>query len=65
MRIVIVGATGNVGTAVLRRLGREPGLDLVGVARRLPGPDAGAPYACWTPSRPPIHGCGWSGCAPD
>ncbi|MEV0939255.1 NAD-dependent epimerase/dehydratase family protein [Micromonospora wenchangensis] len=45
MRIVIVGATGNVGTAVLRRLGREPGLDLVGVARRLPGPDPGAPYA--------------------
>jgi nucleoside-diphosphate-sugar epimerase len=44
MRIVIVGATGNVGTALLRRLRREPGAELVGVARRLPGPDAGEPY---------------------
>ncbi|WFE37854.1 NAD-dependent epimerase/dehydratase family protein [Micromonospora sp. WMMD998] len=44
MRIVIVGATGNVGTAVLRRLRQEPGAELVGVARRLPGPDAGEPY---------------------
>ncbi|MDW3845267.1 NAD-dependent epimerase/dehydratase family protein [Micromonospora sp. BRA006-A] len=44
MRIVIVGATGNVGTAVLRRLRREAGTELVGVARRLPGPDAGEPY---------------------
>ncbi|WP_446212230.1 NAD-dependent epimerase/dehydratase family protein [Micromonospora sp. IBSANI012] len=44
MRIVIVGASGNVGTALLRRLRPEPGLELVGVARRLPGPDAGEPY---------------------
>ncbi|MGC5017284.1 NAD-dependent epimerase/dehydratase family protein [Micromonospora sp. DT47] len=44
MRIVVVGASGNVGTAVLRRLRQEPGLELVGVARRLPGPDAGEPY---------------------
>jgi nucleoside-diphosphate-sugar epimerase len=44
MRIVIVGASGNVGTALLRRLRRESGAELVGVARRLPGPDAGAPY---------------------
>ncbi|SCL16832.1 Nucleoside-diphosphate-sugar epimerase [Micromonospora rhizosphaerae] len=44
MRIVIVGATGNVGTALLRRLRQEPGPELVGVARRLPGPDAGEPY---------------------
>lgn len=36
MRIVITGATGNVGTAVLRRLHRVPGLDLVGVSRRRP-----------------------------
>jgi UDP-glucose 4-epimerase len=36
MRIVVVGATGNVGTAVLRRL-HEAGVEqLVGVARRLP-----------------------------
>ncbi|MGQ5263202.1 NAD-dependent epimerase/dehydratase family protein [Micromonospora sp. ZYX-F-536] len=44
MRIVVVGASGNVGTALLRRLGRERGVDLVGVARRLPGPEAGEPY---------------------
>ncbi|WP_410810388.1 NAD-dependent epimerase/dehydratase family protein [Micromonospora sp. 067-2] len=44
MRIVVVGASGNVGTAVLRRLRRERGVELVGVVRRLPGPDAGEPY---------------------
>lgn len=42
MRIAIIGATGNVGTALLRRLqaaGVERGapLEVVGVARRLPG----------------------------
>ncbi|BFU45156.1 NAD-dependent epimerase/dehydratase family protein [Krasilnikovia sp. MM14-A1004] len=36
MRVVIVGATGNVGTALLRRLRAEPDLELVGVARRIP-----------------------------
>jgi nucleoside-diphosphate-sugar epimerase len=36
MRIVIVGATGNHGTALLRRLRREPDVDLAGVVRRPP-----------------------------
>jgi UDP-glucose 4-epimerase len=37
MRIVVVGATGNVGTALLRALADEPAVDTVlGVARRLP-----------------------------
>ena len=40
MRVVIVGATGNVGTALAHRLAREPQLDLVGVARRVPRPGA-------------------------
>jgi len=45
MRVVVVGASGNVGTALLRRLAREDQVDAVtGVARRVPGPDAGAPY---------------------
>ena len=37
MRVVVVGATGNVGTSVLRALADEPAVDSVlGVARRLP-----------------------------
>lgn len=38
MRVVIVGATGNVGTSVIRALETEPQVDsILGVARRLPG----------------------------
>ena len=37
MRVVVVGATGNVGTSVLRALADEPAVDAVlGVARRRP-----------------------------
>jgi UDP-glucose 4-epimerase len=37
MRVVIVGASGNVGTSVLRSLASEPSVDSVlGIARRLP-----------------------------
>ncbi|SDJ43295.1 NAD-dependent epimerase/dehydratase family protein [Streptomyces indicus] len=37
-RIVVTGATGNVGTSVVRLLSEDPGVDSVlGVARRLPG----------------------------
>ncbi|MDT3397883.1 NAD-dependent epimerase/dehydratase family protein [Streptomyces sp. B1866] len=40
-RIVVVGATGNVGTSVLKALGEDPGVtSIVGVARRVPD---------WTP----------------
>jgi nucleoside-diphosphate-sugar epimerase len=49
MRVVVVGASGNVGTALLRRLAAEPGVtSLVGVARR-PAGGAGEPYdaASW------------------
>lgn len=49
MRIAITGATGNVGTALLRRLAAEPDLDVVGLTRRPPLPGAGSPYdgASW------------------
>ena len=53
MRIAVIGATGNMGTALLRRLAKarsesgEP-LEVIGVARRLP--DA---------SRPPYDGVQW------
>jgi nucleoside-diphosphate-sugar epimerase len=37
MRVVVVGATGNIGTSVLAALGREPRVESVlGLARRLP-----------------------------
>jgi UDP-glucose 4-epimerase len=45
VRVVVVGATGNIGTAVLRRLHAEPAVtSIVGVARRLPD-DSVSPYA--------------------
>lgn len=44
MRVAVVGASGNVGTALLRRLKREPSIELIGIARRTP--DASRePYA--------------------
>ena len=43
MRVVIVGASGNVGTALLRRLHTEPDIDIAGVSRRTPDPTG--PYA--------------------
>jgi UDP-glucose 4-epimerase len=43
MRIVVTGATGNVGTSVVSALGRDDRVrEIVGIARRLPG---------WTPPR--------------
>ncbi|RFA23550.1 NAD-dependent epimerase/dehydratase family protein [Subtercola boreus] len=49
MRIVVVGATGNLGTATLRRLADAPGVtEIVGVARRTP-----------TQTEPPYSGVQW------
>src|SRR4051812_15515353 len=37
MRVAVVGATGNLGTSVLRALGADPKVELIrGIARRLP-----------------------------
>jgi nucleoside-diphosphate-sugar epimerase len=46
MRVVITGATGNVGTSVVAALERDPAVtEIVGLARRLPG--AGASKVRW------------------
>jgi UDP-glucose 4-epimerase len=46
MRVVVVGATGNVGTSVVERLAAEPAVEtIVGLARRLP--DWEAPKTEW------------------
>jgi nucleoside-diphosphate-sugar epimerase len=46
MRVVVTGATGNVGTALVRALGRDDGVDeIVGVARRRPAWNA--PKTTW------------------
>ncbi|WP_309117414.1 NAD-dependent epimerase/dehydratase family protein [Saccharothrix sp.] len=48
MRIVVTGATGNVGTALLRRLAEEPNTTVHGISRRPPEPEP--PYDIdWTP----------------
>jgi nucleoside-diphosphate-sugar epimerase len=48
MRIVITGASGNVGTALLRRLAGERH-EIVGVSRRPPPPEPPYDTATWTP----------------
>ena len=53
MRVAVIGATGNVGTALLRRLDaarleRPDGLEIVGIARRVPEPGS-----------PPYDGVQW------
>jgi UDP-glucose 4-epimerase len=46
MRVVVVGATGNVGTALLSALADEPAVDsILGLARRLPA--TAAPKTDW------------------
>src|ERR687897_1919342 len=49
MRVLVVGATGNVGTSVLRSLVGEEGVESVlGLARRLP--DLTVPKVEWAPA---------------
>ena len=47
MKLVVVGASGNIGTALLRRCAEEPDLQVVGVSRRRP------------PAEPPYDTAGW------
>jgi UDP-glucose 4-epimerase len=51
VRIVIVGASGNAGTALLRRLRRDGGHDIAGVVRRVP-----------QTTEAPYDGVQWHGC---
>jgi UDP-glucose 4-epimerase len=47
-RIVVTGASGNVGTALLRKLaGEGAGYDIVGITRRQPPPDGVYASAYW------------------
>src|SRR3954453_14027947 len=51
MRVVVTGASGNVGTSVLEALGAEPRVEeIVGIARRVPGVE-----------RPKVEGAGPDG----
>jgi nucleoside-diphosphate-sugar epimerase len=48
MRIVITGASGNVGSALVRRLAREGCHELVGLVRRPPRRDVSFPAMQWS-----------------
>jgi UDP-glucose 4-epimerase len=54
VRVVVVGATGNIGVSLVERLAADPGVDsIVGVARRVPrGPleFTGADRVSWVPA---------------
>jgi len=54
MRVVVTGATGNVGTSVLRALSREDGIEsILGIARRRPTLQVAkttAPSRRWLPA---------------
>ena len=47
MRIAITGATGNLGSALLRRLADQH--EVVGLARRLPDAGCGGERTTWVP----------------
>jgi nucleoside-diphosphate-sugar epimerase len=62
MRVIVTGATGNVGTSVLAAPGREPKVtEIVGLARRVP--EVEMPKVTWvaadvaeTPLNPDLRG---------
>ena len=44
MRVVVVGASGNVGSAVLRRLRVDASTEVVGISRHVPPPGSPSPF---------------------
>lgn len=48
MRILVTGASGNIGTALLHELAPDPEVSVHGLSRRDPGPDVPAPHDGWT-----------------
>jgi len=59
MRVVVFGATGNVGTSVLESIEHESGVqEIVAVARRAPNRQFARTRSSRPTSRAPI----WAGC---
>ncbi|ANZ40119.1 NAD-dependent dehydratase [Lentzea guizhouensis] len=49
MKVVVTGATGNVGTALLRRLAKESDIEVHGISRRRPANEEPYRGVRWTP----------------
>jgi nucleoside-diphosphate-sugar epimerase len=47
MRVLITGVSGNVGTALVRRLAAAGDVDILGISRRPPGAEVGAALFRW------------------
>lgn len=47
VKLVVVGASGNIGTALLRRCATRPDVRVVGISRRRPPPEAPYGVADW------------------
>lgn len=68
VRVLVTGATGNIGTALLRRLASEPDVEVMGLARRTPEQSSDADGVTWVsadlghPSSTPVLEEALAGC---